>query len=228
MSRMMKAEEIDQFQEKYGFEPTPVGVGLDSLAIFVHRDNPIEKLTFPEVDAIFSTTRILSHPNIITWGQAGLTGEWKNLPMSLYGRNSASGTYAFFKEEALAKGDFKDTVKEQPGSASVVLGVSRDAAGIGYSGIGYMTSGVKSLALAEEDGGEAYAPTYENVLSGKYPLGRMLYVYIAKKPGEPLSPVVREFLRFVLSKQGQEIVVKDGYLPLPASAAEKQLQRLME
>jgi phosphate transport system substrate-binding protein len=145
------------------------------------------------------------------------------VPISIYGRNSASGTYGFFKEHALKKGDFKDIVKEQPGSASVVLSVTEDKAGIGYSGIGYMTSGVKALALAEKDGAQAYEPNYENVLSNKYPLGRMLYLYVAKEPNKPLPKMVEEFLKYVLSKEGQEVVVKDGYLPLPAKVAEKQL-----
>jgi phosphate transport system substrate-binding protein len=143
--------------------------------------------------------------------------------MSIYGRNSASGTYGFYKEHALKKGDFKDTVKEQPGSASVVLAVTEDKAGIGYSGIGYKTSGVKALALSEKDGAPAYEPNYENVLSNKYPLGRMLYLYIAKEPNKPLPKMVEEFIKYVLSKEGQEVVVKDGYLPLPAKVAEKQL-----
>lgn len=227
MSRMMKSEEKQKFEKKYGFEPTPIGVALDSLAVYVHKDNPVDSLTLQQVDAIFSKTRISgATAGINTWGKAGLTGSWSNLPISLYGRNSASGTYAFFKEKGLFKGDYKDTVKEQPGSASVVMGVSGDKGGVGYSGIGYKTSGVKLVALSKSDSDEAYVPNYENVLSGKYPLGRMLYVYVVKKPGEDLDPLVREFLALVLSKEGQEIVVKDGYLPLPASLAQKQLDLL--
>lgn len=227
MSRMMKSSEIDEFEKKYGYKPTAVGVGLDSLAIYVHKDNPMQSITLPQADAVFSKTRSGGHSaDIKTWGELGLKDNWTALPLSLYGRNSASGTYAFFKETALYKGDFKDSVKEQPGSASVVMGISEDKQGIGYSGIGYTTSGVRALAIAKNDGAEAYEPTYENVLSGKYPLGRMLYVYIAKSPNEPLSPITREFLRYVLSKAGQEVVVKDGYLPLPAKLAEKQLALL--
>ncbi len=224
MSREMKSEEIDKFEEKYGFPPTAIGVALDSLAVYVHKDNPIASMSFPQVDAAFSKTRTGGHAkDIVTWGDLGLTGEWQNMPISLYGRNSASGTYAYFKENALFKGDFKDTVKEQPGSASVVMGVTADKSGMGYSGIGYTTSGVKAISLAKKEGDEAFAPTYENVLSGKYPLGRMLYVYIAKDPTKPLDPVTKEFLKLVLSKEGQEVVVKDGYLPLPATIAAKQV-----
>jgi phosphate transport system substrate-binding protein len=229
MSRPMKKEEIEQFEAKHGYKPTQIGVALDSLAVYVHKDNPIKSMSLAQVDAIFSKTRKQGAPqDIVTWGQVGLTGPMANQPLSLYGRNSASGTYGYFKEHALKKGDYKDTVKEQPGSASVVLSVTEDKAGIGYSGIGYKTSGVKAIALSEKDGGQAYEPTYENVLENKYPLGRMLYLYVAKEPNKPLPKMVEEFLEYVLSKEGQEIVVKDGYLPLPAKVAEKQKQAFLK
>jgi len=226
MSRAMKPEEEEAFEKRHGFKPTRVSVALDCLAVFVHKDNPIKSLTMDQVDGIFSKTRKSGSDHLVTWGDAGLTGDWKPLPISLYGRNSASGTYAFFKEHALRKGDYKDTVKEQPGSAAVLNGVANDRAGIGYSGIGYVTSEVRAVPLAKKAGGPAAAPTFDNALSGKYPLGRALYVYVAKKPNEPLSPLVREFLKFILSPQGQEIVVKDGYGPLPASVIAKQLKAL--
>ncbi len=224
MSRKMKRQEIEAFEKKHGFKPTMIGVALDSLAVYVNKDNPIKSLSMPQVDAIFSQTRKGGYAqNIVTWGQAGLKGSWAQQPMSIYGRNSASGTYGFFKEHALSKGDFKNIVKEQPGSASVVLSVTEDKNGIGYSGIGYKTSGVKAIALSKEAGATSYAPNYQNVLDGKYPLGRMLYLYVAKAPNKPLPKNVEEFLKYVLSKEGQEIVVKDGYLPLPADVAAKQL-----
>ncbi len=224
MSRKMKSEEIDKFISKYGYEPTAIGVALDSLAIYVHKDNPIESMSLQQVDAVFSRTRKGgNNTDINKWSDLGVKGSVANLPMSLYGRNSASGTYAFFKSNALFKGDYKDTVKEQPGSASVVMGVTGDKAGIGYSGIGYKTSGVKAIALSKTADGTAYEPTYENVLRGDYPLGRMLYVYVAKKPGQPINPMIREFLTLALSEEGQGIVEKDGYLPLPADIAAKQL-----
>lgn len=227
MSRLMKSTEIDEFEKKYGFKPTAIGVALDSLAIYVNKDNPLTSISFPQADAVFSKTRTGGAPaDIKTWGELGLKDAWAALPISLYGRNSASGTYAFFKETALFKGDYKDTVKEQPGSASVVMGISEDRSGIGYSGIGYKTSGVKALAVSKTAKGKAFEPTYENVLSGDYPLGRMLYIYVAKNPKEPLSPVIREFLRYVLSQAGQETVQKDGYLPLTAKMVEKQLALL--
>ncbi len=227
MSRLMKNDEIDAFIKKYGYKPTVIGTGLDSLAVYVHKDNPLNALSIPEVDAIFSKNRTCGHPNdLATWGQLGLGGEWQPRPLSIYGRNSASGTYGYFKETALCKGDFKNSVKEQPGSASVVMGITEDRQGIGYSGIGYRTSGVKTLALSKKKGETAYEPNYENVIRGKYPLSRMLYVYVAKAPNQPLPLLTREFLKFVLSREGQEIVVKDGYLPMPAAIVKRELAKL--
>lgn len=226
MSRKMKKVEEEKFEKKFGFKPTRVGVALDSLAVYVNKDNPIEAMSLPEVDAIFSKTRKGGHQEIVTWGQAGVHGSLGQTPISIYGRNSASGTYGYFKKKALFKGDYKNSVKEQPGSASVVMGVTEDLSGIGYSGIGYRTSGVKVVSLAKKQNGIAYAPNYENVLNGKYPLARTLYIYVVKEPNKPLPVITREFLKFILSKEGQEIVVKDGYLPLPAKVIEKQLSLL--
>ena len=168
MSREMKAEEIAAFEKKFGYKPTGIRVALDALAVFVSKDNPIQSLTLAQVDAIFSSTRKGGAPaDITTWGQVGLTGEWASLPISLYGRNSASGTYGYFKEHVLAKGDYKNTVKEQPGSAAVVQGVTGDRGGIGYSGIGYRTAGVRAVPIVGKDG-QAYEAKEENVYNGKY------------------------------------------------------------
>ena len=227
MSRPMKESERDEFVKAYGFEPVAIGVALDALAVYVHKDNPLEEMTLPQVDAIFSKNRNAGYPRPIdVWQEVGVKAPWAQRPISLYGRNSASGTYGYFKKVALFKGDFRDTVKEQPGSASVVMGITEDITGVGYSGIGYRTSGVKAVSLAKKEGQKVYPPTYENVLKGKYPLSRMLYVYIAKAPNKPADPLVKEFLTFVLSKEGQVIVIKDGYLPLPAKVAERQLKLL--
>ncbi|MEW6218742.1 MAG: phosphate ABC transporter substrate-binding protein [Thermodesulfobacteriota bacterium] len=226
MSRPMKASEMEELEKKYGAKPTSIGVALDSLAVFVHKDNPVQALSLPAVDGIFSKTGKSGHAPVNTWGELGVTGELAGRPISLYGRNSASGTYGYFKEHALAKGDFKDTVKEQPGSAAVVMAITEDKAAIGYSGIGYLTSGVKALALSAADGKPAFEPTYDNVLSGKYPLSRMLYIYVVKDPAKPLDSLVSEFLRYALSQEGQQIVVKDGYLPLPAAVVTKELAKL--
>lgn len=227
MSREMKATEIDAFEAKFGYKPTQIRVAVDALAVYVNKDNPLEKLTLQQVDAIFSKTRSCGHPaDISRWGQLGLGGAWAARPISMYGRNSASGTYGFFKTVALCDGDFKDTVKEQPGSASVVQGITEDTLGIGYSGIGYKTSGVKAIKLAPKDGEPYYDTEAETVLGGNYPLARFLYVYINKKPGVAPQPLIREFIEYVLSRDGQEIVVKDGYLPLPADVISAELSRL--
>jgi len=226
MSRAMRGTEIDQFEAKYGYKPTQLRTSYDALAVYVNKDNPLEKLTLQQVDAIFSKTRRKGGKAVANWGQVGLTGDWANRPMSLYGRNSASGTYGFFKEHALGNGDYKDQVKEQPGSASVVQGVTEDRFGIGYSGIGYRTSGVKVLALADKDGGAYSDGNYEDVKTDKYPLHRFLYLYINKAPGKPLDPVVKEYCKLIFSKAGQEVVLKDGYLPLPAEIAKQELAKL--
>lgn len=227
MSREMKGEELDAIEKKYGYRPLQIRAALDVLAVYVNKDNPIASLALPEVDAIFSKTRKRGFPNdITTWGQLGLKGEWAGRPLSLFGRNAASGTYAYFKEHALAKGDFKDTVKEQPGSASVVQGVTEDRFAIGYSGIGYRTSGVRPLPLAAKLGGQPFEPSYENALANTYPLSRYLYIYALRDPRRPMDPLVKEFLTLVLSRDGQEVVVKDGFLPLPAAVAAEELAKL--
>jgi phosphate transport system substrate-binding protein len=227
MSRDMKKEEIDAFEKKIGYKPTEIRVAIDALAVYVNKDNPIEGLTLQKVDAIFSKTRRGGFKSdISTWGDLGLTDDWSNRPISLYGRNSASGTYGYFKEHALFKGDFKDKVKEQPGSASVVQGITEDRFGIGYSGIGYKTSGVKALSIALSDKDEFYRPNYENCLNKKYPLARTLNIYINQAPNKPLDPLLKEFLKFVLSYQGQEVVVKDGYLPLNKELVDRELKKL--
>ncbi|MGR8931737.1 MAG: PstS family phosphate ABC transporter substrate-binding protein [Gammaproteobacteria bacterium] len=224
MSRKMKDNEIDEFESKYGYKPTAVPVAIDALAVFVNKDNPVKGLSLPQVDAIFSSTLKCGHPSEInTWGEAGLTGGWAGKSIQLYGRNSVSGTYGFFKEEALCKGDYKSNVNEQPGSASVVQSVTTSNNGIGYSGIGYRTSGVRAIPLAAKDGAPFVEPTPDNAVSGAYPLARFLYIYVNKKPNEPLAPLEREFLKMVLSKSGQQVVVKDGYIPLPSAAAQKSL-----
>ncbi len=225
MSRKMKNKEIEAFENRHGYKPTAIPVAIDALAIYVHKDNPLTGMNIPEVDAVFSSTRKCRHDKDISkWGDLGLTGNWTKRDIQLYGRNSVSGTYGYFKKKALCKGDYKNTVNEQPGSASVVQSVSSSLNGIGYSGIGYKTSGVKALPLTKKPGKPFVEATAENAISGKYPLSRFLYVYVNKHPNKPLSPLDLEFIKLVLSKTGQNVVIKDGYIPLPARVVEKTLK----
>ena len=227
MSRPMRGTELDQFEKKFGYKPTPVRTAVDALAVFVNKDNPIKCLTLEQIDAVFSKSRRYGYKeDIKMWGQLGLTGDWANRPISLYGRNSASGTYGFFKEHALKNGDYKDEVKEQPGSASVVQGVTVDRYGIGYSGIGYATAGVRAVPIAEKEGDTCVEATADNAYAGTYPLARFLYVYVNKAPGNSLDPLTQEFVKLIVSKQGQEVVVKDGYFPIPASIAKEEMAKV--
>lgn len=227
MSRMMKDKEIEAFEKKYNYKPTPIRVAIDALAVYVHKDNPIEGLTIPQVDAIFSVTRKCGADEAIRqWGQVGLGGNWKDQFIQLYGRNSVSGTYGYFKKKGLCKGDFSPTVNEQPGSASVVQSVGTSLNGIGYSGIGYKTSSVRAVPLVKKAGQPFVEATPGNAIKGTYPLARFLYVYVNKDPRKPLAPLEREFMKQVLSKAGQEVVVKDGYIPLPAAVVDQELAKL--
>jgi len=227
MSRQMKDIEIDQFENSFGYKPAVFRVAIDAIAIYVNLDNPLRRLTMKQVDAIFSSTRRGGGLyDISLWGQLGLGGIWSHRTISLYGRNSASGTYGYFKEHALFKGDFKSAVKEQPGSGSVVHAITQDRDAIGYAGIGYITSGVRALSLKINGAGEPVELSAQTALSGEYPLSRFLYIYVNKKSNESPDPLVREFLKFILSKEGQQMVVKDGYMPLPGKIVEEELAKL--
>jgi phosphate transport system substrate-binding protein len=227
MSRQMRATEIDQFEQRHGYKPLELRSSYDALAVYVHRDNPIKELTLAQVEAIFGKSRRRGYKeNVTTWGQLGLTGDWASRPIGLYGRNSASGTYGFFREIVLRNGDYKDTVKEQPGSASVVQGIENDRYGIGYSGIGYRTSGVRAVPLSAAPGTPASDGSYQDVTSGKYPLARFLYLYVNKSPSRPLDPLQLEFLKLIFSREGQEVVVKDGYMPLSAKQVQEELGKI--
>lgn len=224
MSREMKSKEIDDFEKKFGYKPSVARVAVDALGVFVHKDNPIQCLTLKQLDAIFSRTHKGGYEKEVkTWGDLGLTGEWADKPISLYGRNSASGTYGYFKEVALFQGDFKDSVKEQPGSSAVVQGVATDRYAIGYSGIGFKTADVKAVPLGAKDG-NCFEPNAENAYAGDYPLARFLYVYYNKAPQKPLDPLMGEFIRYMLSKEGQIATIKDGFYPISAMLAGQDLK----
>ncbi|MGL5361140.1 MAG: PstS family phosphate ABC transporter substrate-binding protein [Shewanella sp.] len=225
MSRKMKPNEVEAFEKHYGYKPTEIRVAIDALAVFVHKDNPIKGLTAEQIDGIFSSTHKCGGADIQRWGDLGLDGNWSAKDVQLYGRNSVSGTYGYFKEKALCKGDFKANVNEQPGSASVVQSVSQSLNAVGYSGIGYKTAGVKAVPIAKK-GNEFIEATAENAANGTYPLSRYLYVYINKQPNKDLAPMEKEFIRYVLSKQGQQVVEKDGYVTLPKSVVAKDLEQL--
>jgi phosphate transport system substrate-binding protein len=227
MSRAMKDQEIQAFEQRYGYPPTAVGVAVDALAIFVNQDNPLLSLSLPQVDAIFSATRRCGAPRALThWGDLGLEGAWARRSISRYGRNSVSGTYGYFQERALCQGDFRNTVNELPGASSVVQAVATGLNAIGYSGIGHRAAGVRALPLARVAGETAVAATMDKAANGEYPLARLLYVYVNKAPNQPLAPMEREFLKLVLSAQGQRLVRRDGYVPLAAAVAERERLKL--
>jgi len=227
MSRPMKGAEMDEFAKKYGYKPYGLRTAVDALAVFVHKDNPIKCMTLQQVDAVFSKTRRGGESKEArTWGDLGLTGEWADKPISLYGRNSASGTYGYFKEVGLFNGDYKDSVKEQPGSSTVVQGVASDKFAIGYSGIGYKTADVRAVAIAAKGGDKCFEADAANAYAGDYAIARFLYVYVNKNPNQPLDPVRGEFIKYVMSKQGQEGTVKDGYFPVTNEIALDDLKAL--
>lgn len=224
MSRKMKDEEYQMFIDTYGVRPIALGVGLDTLAVYVNIRNPIEKVSLVELDAVFSRTRNGGYPaSVERWGQLGLSGRWEEMPISLYSRNTVSGTFEYFRNKALFKGQYKDSIQMQPDSAAVVRKVAGNPGGIGYSGIGYNTEYVKVLSLSSELESPAYSPSYENVSMSLYPLSRPLYIYVMKKPGEPVPGIIHEFLTFILSKEGQLITFNTGYMPLSAAAAKRQI-----
>ncbi|NNO00549.1 MULTISPECIES: PstS family phosphate ABC transporter substrate-binding protein [Vibrio] len=226
MSRPMRGREIEAFERAHGYKPTALRVAIDAIGIFVHRDNSIKGLNFTQLDSIFSSTlRCGATQPINTWAQLGVDEDWAKRGIQLFGRNSVSGTYGYFKQNALCGGDFKKGVNEQPGSASVVQSVASSINTIGYSGVGYQVSGVKLIPIAKQ-GDQFIVASYENILSGAYPLSRYLYVYVNKHPNQDLPPMQREFIRFIFSKQGQAIVGKDGYVPVSAEFAQQELAKV--
>ena len=229
MSRPMKASERQAFEEKFGYPPTELKTSRDLLAVFVNRDNPVAEtgLTLPQVDAIFSANRELGLPErAARWGQVGVEGPLADKNIALFGRNSASGTYGYFKDVALGGGDYADGVQEQSGTSGVVTAVAKAPAGIGYGGVGSATSGVRTVRLAADEGGTFYEPTVENADTGNYPLARFLYVYVNKPPREPLSPLQREFLKYVFSREGQRGVIDAQYFPMRAGEAAAELKKV--
>ncbi|RBP38637.1 phosphate transport system substrate-binding protein [Roseimicrobium gellanilyticum] len=225
MSREMWKSEAEAFEKKHGYKPVAIPVAIDALAVFVHKDNPIKGLTLKQLDGIFSTERKRGGANITNWDQLGVAHQWQGRKIVVYGRNTISGTHGFFSEHALLRGTLKGTVKQQSGSQEVVSHVAGDLFGIGYSGIGYTTSGVKALPLGEKEG-HLWKPTQQNCMLGNYPLTRHLFIYVNKKPGQQVDAATFEFLKFALSKDGQDIVSETGFFPLGKAGVELGLNAL--
>ena len=221
-SRELFDAEIKTFTLEYGYEPVAIPVAVDAVALYVHKDNPISGLTLDQVDAIFSTTRNRGSKEAITkWGQLGLTNGWDEAPIQLYGRDRKSGTRAFFQEHVLGGGEFVPTLHENPGAASVILDLSRDQLGIGYSGLGLQSSTVRAIPLAENEGMPYVTPSSTTIGNQTYPLRRVLYLYLNNGPKGSLPGAAQEFLAFLLSRDGQEAVIKAGFFPLPVSEISK-------
>ncbi|RQW62274.1 PstS family phosphate ABC transporter substrate-binding protein [Vibrio viridaestus] len=226
MSRPMRNREVESFKNAYGYKPTQLRVAVDAIGIFVQRDNPIKGLNYQQLDAIFSSTMLCgATKRITTWQQLGIPYQWAKRSIQLFSRNSVSGTYGYFKNNVLCGGDFAKNVNEQPGSASVVQSVASSINTIGYSGMGYMVSGVRHVPIAKE-GNNYVEPSVENILNGSYPLSRYLYLYVNKKPTAPLTPLEREFIKFIYSRQGQQLVAKEGYVPISPVVAQQELQKV--
>jgi len=215
MSRRMNASEIAEFVKEYGYEPTEVPVAIDALAIFVHQDNPIAGLSLDELDSMFCRERRrgLDHP-VNSWGLVGLTDEWFDAPIRIYGRDGKSGTSYFFREEVCKGGTFFPHMVRGHGPASVVMDLIKDPKGIGFSGIGYRISMIKPVPIASVKGGRYVEPSFQSVMDGSYPLRRNLYLYVARPPKTDSDPILRELVRFALSAQGQQMAVDHGYFPL--------------
>jgi phosphate transport system substrate-binding protein len=220
MSRPMNEKEIESFTRKYGYRPTEIVIARDALAVYVHKQNPLSHLTLPQVDAIFSSARKCGYPGAMTtWNQLSLSGDWSGRAIELFGRDALSGTHAFFRQKALCKGEYRSGIKTRRNTVDVLRGVQTAKGGIGYSGFGHQQAGVKAVPLGYVDGGPYIEPNAANIISGAYPLTRYLYLYVDKHPQKPLDPLTHEFLRFVLSREGQLHVLNDGFVPLDETAA---------
>lgn len=224
MSRPMKAEEVSRLRKRHGRAPLGIPVALDALAVFVHRAHPLDSLDLDRLGAAFAAGA--GPLPVETWGDLGVTGPLARRFIRLYGRNSASGTSGFFRERVLGNRYFKDRVQEQMGSGALIAALARDPLGLGYCGIGYRTSGVKTLALKRDPASPALLPGHAALRSGLYPLSRNLFIYVLKPRGGSLDPRTEEFLRFILSRDGQEIAAREGYLPLTPAALEAALAAL--
>lgn len=227
MSRPPNRSEIADFKKRYGYVPLVLPTSVDMLAIWVHKENPIERMTFEELDAIYSSTRKLgAQERATSWRSFSGTGAFASKPIVCFGRNAVSGTYGFFKDKVLRKGDYGAWVNELGGSSSVTQSVGADMGAIGYSGIGFHNASVKAIKVSKTKDSKAYAPIPKHAYDGTYPLTRFLYIVLNRDPRASLDATTLEFLKFIYSQQGQKQVVKDGYIPLPADVAAKALSMI--
>ncbi len=222
MSRPMNATERAAFQAKFGYPPTQITVGVDALAIYVNKNNPLKQISLRELDAIYSASRKRGASEVTTWGQLGLTGQWANQTINVFGPNTTQGMYTLFRADVLQGGDYRYEMRSEPVASAIVQGVGADDAAIGFASHVFASVRARPLALSLEPNGPAIEPTQTSAASGEYPLARNFYIYINRKPGTPLSPALAAFVSFVCSKQGQHIAVELGHYPLPAALSEKE------
>jgi phosphate transport system substrate-binding protein len=243
MARQAPDQDTQAFVAKFGYQPLVLRVGggafdriehSHSIAIFVHRSNPLSGLTLAQLDALFSSTRLRGEPaDLRTWGQLGLGGAWRDAPVHLYAVRRPNGIADAFRHIVLLGGKFKPTIRERDSRPeirvldAVVAAVAADSQGICFAGFHQQTPEVKPLAIARTAAGPWVRGALESVTDQSYPLTRFIYIAVNKPPGRPLSPPVREFLRLVLSDQGQRIIAEEGYfLPLPAPVVAEERAKL--
>jgi phosphate transport system substrate-binding protein len=227
MSRPLTPDEIGAFEKKYGYPPTEIKVAADALAIYVEKRNPLSGLTLKQLDGIFSQTQRRGAGSIETWGQAGLTGQWADRPITLYGYGRGDGVNQIFRQQVMEGGDYRVSMRFEPAGSSIVQGVAADPEAIGCASMFFAAKRVRAVPIAGSDG-QFYAPTAENVRGQKYPLSRFHYIYVNKPPRQPLKGPAVEFVRFLLSHEGQQIVAADGNIPLDAATVEQGRRVLAE
>jgi phosphate transport system substrate-binding protein len=222
MTRPMSDAEVQRFQARFGYAPTRLTVVIDAIAVYVNKYNPLTRVSFAELDAIYSVRRKSGNPPIRTWGQLGLTGEWAGRMILVKGPSYNQGIYGAFRSLVLAGGDYRLDMRPEPVASSIVQAVATEDGAIGFASHFLAASRTKTLAVARADGGPYVLPTVEQATNGSYPLARKLFIYINRPPGAALAPAVREFLRYICSAQAQEIAARDGNFPLNASLASRE------
>lgn len=226
VSRELKPTDVSSFHTKYGYDPTSVPVSggswrqfgfLDAVVIVVNTSNPLHQLTFAQLDAAFSRSYLRGDRPALTWGQLGATGAWAGKPVHVYALKPWGGYEEFVRERVLdaggRRGHWRTDLHFDRLVFPIAGRVAADPDGIGITGLAFLDAHVKVLAVGE--GADVVSPTYTNVALGKYPLSRLAYGNVNRRPGQPLPPAVQEFLRFILSREGQLEVRKEGiFLPL--------------